>query len=89
MPCHRFQKPVLREAFFGDLSRQVAKPILPGATLALPEKGEPLLAKPRPPSPVQDGETVAHTLASCMFRLQWPGEGPDRAGDPEVAGLLL
>lgn len=90
----RFQKAVLEEAFFSDLRSPVAKPILPEAGPALPEQGgslrgvashswlHPLLGAGR-------REPVVCRLPSCMFRLQWPGDGPDRAGDPKVAGLLL
>lgn len=28
-------------------------------------------------------------FSSYMFWLQWPGEGPDGPGDPEVVGPLL
>ena len=83
MPCHRFQKPVLREAFFSDLSRQVAKPILPGATLALPEKGEPLLAEPRPPPPQCRMERPWRTRSpAACFGSSGLGRVPTALGTP-------
>lgn len=45
---------------------------------------------PNPDFSMQEGVAAAFRPSpGCMFWLQWPGDGPDRARDPEVAGPLL